>query len=100
MTAETFFERWVWPAGGSGGIPGDVVATLVWVVIAGVVSAILWPPLRHRIEAFLRRHLRSEHAELHRKLDEANRRLQHVIDHHPDIPPLEAPDGDASDPAS
>jgi N-methylhydantoinase B/oxoprolinase/acetone carboxylase alpha subunit len=23
----TFFQRWVWPAGGSGGIPGDVVAT-------------------------------------------------------------------------
>lgn len=71
MIAVDFWQRWVWPAGGSGGIPGDVVGTLVWVVIAGIVTAVLWPPLRHRIE-------RGER-ELHAKLD-------HIIHHHPDIP--------------
>ena len=38
MMASTFFDRWIWPAGGSGGIPGDVVATLVWVIIAAIAN--------------------------------------------------------------
>lgn len=81
----TFWDRWVWPAGGSGGIPGDVVGTLVWVVGAAIVTVIVWPPLRHRLEALMRRHFRAAHDELHRKLD-------HIIEHHPTIPPLEDPE--------
>ena len=74
-----FWTHWIWPAGLSGGIPGDVFATLIWVVIAAIVSTIIYPPLRHRIEAWLHHHLKSEQAELHAKLD-------HIIRHHPDIP--------------
>lgn len=82
MTAPTWTGRWVWPAGGSGGIPGDVVGSLVWAVIAGIVLAMVWPPLRHRIESFVHRIVGGHHAELHRKLD-------HIIRHHPTIPSLE-----------
>ena len=39
MISSTFFGRWVWPAGGSGGIPGDVVATMI---VFGVVMLILY----------------------------------------------------------
>jgi hypothetical protein len=53
----TFWDRWVWPAGGSGGIPGDVVATLIWVIIAAIATTLLYPPLRRAIEAFVKRHM-------------------------------------------
>ena len=84
----SFAGRWVWPAGGSGGIWGDVVGTLVWVVIAGIVTYLLYPPVREALKRYEQRHLAAikehvtaESAELHRKID-------HIIKHHPDIPPL------------
>ncbi len=81
MIDTTFFQRWVWPAGGSGGMPGDVVATLIWVIIAAIVTTIFYPPLRKAVERFVKRHLEAGTAELHAKLD-------HIIEHHPDIPPF------------
>jgi hypothetical protein len=83
MIASTFIERWVWPAGGSGGIPGDVVATLIWVIIAGIATTLFYPPLRRAVETFLKKHITAGNAELHAKLD-------HIIAHHPDIPPFES----------
>jgi hypothetical protein len=80
-SASSFIDRWIWPAGGSGGIPGDVVATLIWVIIAGISASVIWPPSRKRIEAFFQRHFAEGNAELHRKLD-------HIIKYHPDIPDL------------
>jgi hypothetical protein len=81
MIGSSFFERWVWPAGGSGGIPGDVVATLIWVVLAAIATTLFYPPMRRAIEKFVKRHLEASTAELHAKLD-------HIIKHHPDIPPF------------
>jgi len=80
MIAASFFDRWVWPAGGSGGIPGDVVATLIWVILAGIATSIFYPPLRRAVEKYVKRHFEEGTAELHAKLD-------HIIEHHPDIPP-------------
>jgi hypothetical protein len=80
MIAVTFFDRWVWPAGGSGGIPGDVVATLIWVILAAIATTIFYPPVRKAVEKFVKRHIEAGTAELHAKLD-------HIIEHHPDIPP-------------
>ncbi len=68
----TWWDRWVWPAGGSGGIPGDVVATLIWVIIAGIVTVLAWPLLRHMLWRLLGLHA------LHAKLD-------HIILEHPSI---------------
>jgi len=90
MLASSFINRWVWPAGGSGGIPGDVVATLVWVIIAFVTVSVLWPPARRSIERFVKGHLAEGNAELHAKLD-------HIIKHHPDIPPYESESKQNSD---
>ena len=83
----TFWDRWIWPAGGSGGIPGDLIATLIWFVIVGIVGVLLWPPARHAIEQFVKRHAEGANEDLHRKLD-------HIIAHHPDIPPLPPKDED------
>jgi hypothetical protein len=47
------------------------------VPIAFILGAILWPPMRRAIGRAFRR----ETSELHRKLD-------HIIEHHPDLPPL------------
>jgi hypothetical protein len=74
-----------WLLDGPGGVEGDVFATLVWVVLAALVTSVLYPPLRRRIEAFVKRHFKTEMAEIHSKLD-------HIIDHHPDIPPYEKDD--------
>lgn len=87
MIASSFFERWIWPAGGSGGIPGDVVATLIWVILAGVATTILYPPVRRAVEKFVKRHIEAGTAELHAKLD-------HIIEHHPDIPPFHSKNPD------
>jgi Tfp pilus assembly protein PilE len=62
-------------------MPGDVVATLIWVIIAAIVTTIFYPPLRKAVERFVKRHLEAGTAELHAKLD-------HIIEHHPDIPPF------------
>jgi len=68
----------------------DLAFTWVWQTWIGNVSAgiiiffvmvLCWPKLRHAIEEFFKKHLRAENAELHRKLD-------HIIEHHPEIPPL------------
>jgi hypothetical protein len=87
MIASSFFERWIWPAGGSGGIPGDVVATLIWVILAGVVTTIFYPPVRRAVEKFVKRYIEVGTAELHAKLD-------HIIEHHPDIPPFHSKNPD------
>ena len=77
----TWWDRWVWPAGGSGGIPGDIVATLIWVILAAIITVIAWPPLRRLSGRSLGLHA------LHAKLD-------HIILEHPnianEIPGLEA----------
>jgi Tfp pilus assembly protein PilE len=80
VIATSFVERWIWPAGGSGGIPGDVVATLIWVIIVGIATTIVYPPFRKALERFVKGRFEAETAELHAKLD-------HIIEHHPDIPP-------------
>jgi len=46
----TFWDRWVWPAGGSGGIPGDVVATLIWVILASIASYLFVPRVRRWVD--------------------------------------------------
>jgi hypothetical protein len=74
----TWWDRWIWPAGGSGGIPGDIVATLVWVVIAGLASALLYPPLRAWIRTTIERHFA--------KQEEMHRLMRHIVKWHPDIP--------------
>jgi transcription elongation factor GreA-like protein len=89
MIASTFYDRWIWPAGGSGGIPGDVVATLIWIVIAAIATSLLYPPLRKAVEKFIKRHFEAATAELHAKLD-------HIIEHHPDIPPYISKDVQAT----
>ena len=79
---QTWWERWIWPAGGSGGTPGDVVGTLIWVVIAALVVRLLWNPVKRGIHG----HIDCEFAYLHRKLDAHADLLEHIIKHHPDIP--------------
>jgi len=54
-------------------IPGNVV----WALLAVIVASFVYPPMKAWIERILTR----ESSEIHRKLD-------HIILHHPDIPPL------------
>jgi len=73
---------------GSGGIPGDIVATLIWVISAAIITVLAWPPLRRLLWKVLGLHA------LHAKLD-------HIILEHPsianEIPGLELSTSQASD---
>ena len=50
-------------------------------VIVFLTVSLCWPKIRHAIERFVKRHVSQGNAELHAKLD-------HIIHHSPDIPPL------------
>ena len=55
----------------------NIGAGVWWAVIVGIVSTIVYPPLRRKVSNFIQK----ENSDLHKKLD-------HIIKHHPDIPPL------------
>ena len=81
---------------------GAVYGNLFVVPVAFVLGALIWPPTRKRIRGFVDRRLAPIHAHLtdaketrermHREAlaahDETQRHLKHIIDKHPDIPPL------------
>jgi hypothetical protein len=94
MTAD-LIRDWLWPAGGSGGLWGDLVAGLLQVGFLAVLSYIFWPPVRKRINAFVGRHkadLKAHHDANHashmEELAEVKRHLLHIIEHSPGVPPL------------
>lgn len=77
------------PVDGSRVGPNLVASVITWALVL-IVAALVWPPTRRRIHRFIdhkadaiKAHVTSEQDELHRKLD-------HIIHHHPDIPPLPA----------
>ena len=73
---QAWFDTEYWPAHEpwyDGAIWGNVFV----VPVAFVLGVIFWPPLRRRIDGFVRGHL-----------SETERMLQHVIKHSTDIPPL------------
>jgi hypothetical protein len=86
VIAASFVHTWLWPANGSGGIPGDVVGSFVWALIVFIVAAIFWPPLRKAIERLFHR-IFSSHP-VHDEIAALHKKLDHVILHSPDIPPL------------
>lgn len=85
ILAASFWHDYIWPAGGSGGTPGDVFGTIEWTIIAVIVGSAIYPPIRRRVEAFVKRHANEANKELHEKLD-------HIIKHHPDIPDFKPKD--------
>ena len=83
-----------WPPDRSFVGPNIVASVVTWAGLL-VIAALLYPPIRRRILRFvdhkanaIKAHIDKGHAELHAKLDEGHRMIRHVIEHHPDIPPL------------
>lgn len=60
---------------------GQIWGNLFVVPVAFVIASIFWPTLRRAVSRFIHGHTK----EIERKLD-------HIILHHPDIPPLPPPD--------
>lgn len=54
-------------------------------VIYAVIAVLLVPPFRR----LLQKELKKGNKEIHEKLDHAHALIEHVIKHHPDIPPYE-----------
>lgn len=73
---------WLWTGHGVGNYADDLTIL--------VITVLVWPHLRHKIEAFAKRHVEAGNAELHKKLDHSIALSQHIIKHHPSIPPFDA----------
>jgi hypothetical protein len=82
-----------WPVDASTVGP-NLVASVAQGAIVLTVAALIYPPLRRRLEAWWK----SERSDLHAKLDAHDTMLRHIIKHHPDIPDLQAP-GENTTPA-
>ena len=52
------------------------------------VMAVFYPPLRRAIDAAAARHKNEIKAHITNELGEVHRKMDHIIYHHPDIPPL------------
>lgn len=59
---------------------------LVAIIIGAMITYIVWPKFRHAMDGWIKGHMHASNEELHRKLD-------HIIKHHPDIPPLPPKEG-------
>jgi uncharacterized membrane protein YccC len=79
VLATGFFPIWIWPAGGSGGIWGDLLASAEYTLVGMCVATAVWPLLRNKVKGWVHRHFLGE---LHEKLD-------HLIRHSPEVPPYE-----------
>lgn len=74
-----------WPIDASRVAP-NILASAVQAVVVVLVLAVVYKPLKRRIEASLQRHkndLMSHAHDLHKEL---LARVNHIIRHHPDIP--------------
>lgn len=98
MTASSFVHSWIWPAGGSGGIPGDIVGGLEQLVLIGIVATLFWPRLRRALEQLFHRFMSSH--PVHGEIAEIKRMAAHIIEHHPDIPNLPLLERDEKGPQS
>ena len=74
-------------------ISPNIVAAFVQAVFVTIILSALYPPIRHRVEAWvtkhkddIKAHISAEHLVTHDKLQAVHERVQHVIEHHPDIP--------------
>lgn len=65
---------------------GAVWGNVFVIPVAFLLGAVLWPPLRRAVHRFADRKL----GQVHTRLAEQERMLAHIIEHHPDIPPLPA----------
>lgn len=61
-------------------LPGN----LVWGAVVLVVVTLLWPRLRRAVDRWMKGHIDRAH-------DQLRERLDHIIEWHPDIPPLGTP---------
>ena len=57
----------------------NIGAGVWWAGIVSIVTGIVYPPIRNRVENFVKRHVEAGNRDLHDKLN-------HIIKHHPDIP--------------
>jgi hypothetical protein len=85
MTAG-FYQEWVWPAGGSGGIWGDLAGGILQLAVVALITYAVYRPLRKVINAWVKGHLHTANDELHRKVDHVLKQNAHIIKHSDHIP--------------
>lgn len=77
----------IWYGYGWPSLKGNGPEALVQTIVYGIIAIILIPPVRRWFKAeYQKVHDRLDHA--HERQEEITRHLQHIIKHHPDIPPL------------
>ena len=84
-------------------IAPNLVASLIQAAVLLIVGALIWPPTRQRIKRYVegraeevkaevKDHMTSGHSEIHDKLAELHRCLDHIIEHSPTIPTMHSGD--------
>jgi len=79
-----------WPIDASRVGPNLVASMVQWAVLA-VVAVAVYPPLRHWVEGLF--HSLHDKMDMHHAEGKAERfslhdKLDHIIEHHPDLPPM------------
>lgn len=83
-----------WPIDASRVAPNLIASVIQWAIIL-LAAALIWPPTRRRIHHFvdkkadsIKAHVTAAHAKAATDNAELHRKLDHIIQHHPDIPEL------------
>ena len=65
----------------------NILASIIQAIVVVTVMAVFYPPLRRAIDAAAARHKNEIKAHITNELGEVHRKMDHIIYHHPDIPP-------------
>ena len=70
------------------GVAANILASFVCFVFASIATYLIWPHARKVANAWVKGHLHEHRQAMDVHLAELHRKVDHIIDRHPDIPPL------------
>lgn len=71
------------------GVSANILASFICFIVGSAATYLIWPRVRHAVNAWVRQHFHEHRQAMDAHLEGIHHKLDHVIEHHPDIPPLE-----------
>jgi hypothetical protein len=66
----------------------NILASVIQAAAVGLVVYLLYPRVRRAIDRWLKAHLHEHRQAMDAHLADLHRKLKHIIEHSPDIPPM------------
>lgn len=96
VVVSSFISHWFnqrlqsdfWPVDKSTVAP-NILASIIQAIVVVTVMAIFYPPMRKALDRAATRHKNDIKKHIHDELGDVHSKLDHIILHHPDIPPYE-----------